>query len=250
MKKILGFFVLALLFSGFVTAENNLQLDYSVSVYDPLSRPVVDDVYCVGTTLKVNVTNHFTHKPLNNAQVTAYVNGTTMMVNTYAYNGIALVTIKAPGLYRLRIQKTTYENVLSGERYNFTFCTSTTTTTTTTTSTTTTTTTIESVSTTLPAASTTSTAPGNAPTTTTLPAESCSDGVKNQDEAGIDCGGSCGPCSQIDFTWILIAVLLFAIVGVIIYFLVKGGHKGKGAIKAHKGHANHKHHTEHIEAKK
>jgi hypothetical protein len=249
MKKILGFFVLALLFSGFVTADE-LQLDYKVSVYDPLNRPVVDDVYCVGTTLYVNVTNHFTHKPLNNAQVTAYVNGTTMMVNTYTYNGIALVNIKAPGLYRLRIWKTTYENVLSGERYNFTFCTSTTTTTSTTTSTTTTTTTIEPVSTTLSSASTTSSVPITSSMTTTLPAESCSDDVKNQDEAGVDCGGSCAPCSQMDFTGILIAVLLIAIVGVIVYFLVKGGEKDRGAGKGHKEHANHKHHAEHGEAKK
>jgi hypothetical protein len=30
---------------------------------------------------------------------------------------------------------------------------------------------------------------------TTKPAETCSDGIKNQDETGIDCGGSCNSCS-------------------------------------------------------
>jgi flagellar basal body-associated protein FliL len=53
-----------------------------------------------------------------------------------------------------------------------------------------------------------------------------------------------------DFTGILIAVLLLAVVGVIVFFLVKGGLKDKPAAKAHKEHANHKHHEGHAEVKK
>jgi hypothetical protein len=248
MKKILVLFALALLFSGIVGADK-LQMDYNVSVYDPLGRPQVNDFFCVNTTLRVNVTTHFTHKGINNAQVTAYLNGTTMVVNTYTnYNGIALVTLRDPGLYRLRIRKENYENVLAGERYNFIVCGSTSSTTTTTTSMTTTTTTIESASTTLPAASTTSTATLAASTTTTIPSESCSDGVKNQDEAGLDCGGICAPCSSLDLISIIIAFFLIVAVCVIVYFLVKGGQKGRGARIAH--HKEHEHHTSHEADKK
>ena len=31
------------------------------------------------------------------------------------------------------------------------------------------------------------------------PLMKCSDGIKNQDESGIDCGGPCKPCGKINY---------------------------------------------------
>lgn len=72
--------------------------------------------------------------------------------------------------------------------------------TTTTTSTTVTSTTTSSTSSTTgstvstTSSTTTTSTTTTSTTTTTLPPESCNDGVSNQDEVGVDCGGVCNPC--------------------------------------------------------
>lgn len=46
--------------------------------------------------------------------------------------------------------------------------------------------------------------------------EQCEDGIKNYDETGVDCGGSCGECSG-GVTWIWVIVGILVLIGFVVF---------------------------------
>ncbi|MAG50118.1 hypothetical protein CL621_00575 [archaeon] len=57
-------------------------------------------------------------------------------------------------------------------------------------------------------------------TTTTIPKPTCSDGIQNQGEQEIDCGGPCNRC-KIDFPWFTIIISVLVVILVVAFFFLR-----------------------------
>jgi len=178
------------------------------------------NVSCVNETAFVKVLGR-EEKPLKGADVDVFFDGEKIKHLRTNENGTAWFVPIEEGEYRVKVDKSGYYS--EKKTVDIPVCLPETTTTTTSSSTTitsiTTTTTVltTSTSTTVTITSTTAMV-----TTTTLQLrETCFDGIQNQGEEGIDCGGPCKPCPRgIGWLWLIPVIL---IIGALILLLMRRG---------------------------
>lgn len=72
------------------------------------------------------------------------------------------------------------------------------------------------------------TPPTSLPDTYVPPTETCSDGIKNQDEEDVDCGGVCDECGSSPLMWYVGGSVLLIIVLVLVWFFF---FRGKSEVK-------------------
>ena len=52
------------------------------------------------------------------------------------------------------------------------------------------------------------------------PTATCYDGIQNQGEEGIDCGGPCAPCAKERAKWLIPLIAFLAIAAIVIGFIL------------------------------
>ena len=183
-----------------------------------LNKPVV-----------ITITDKETGKPIRGVDVDIYLNGKGVWNLKTDKDGKTQFVPTQAGDYRIKSDRSGYhdewETIGSLSAPAFTTTSTTTTSTTTTVKTTTTTTVISTIKTTTSSIGIiTTTTPSTTATTTTTskPGETCSDGIRNQGEEGIDCGGPCAPCPGFNWLWLVPLMVL----GILVFLLVRGRKKG------------------------
>lgn len=236
---------------------------------------------CVGQTVRVAVLNYNTHKPVEQADVRFYLNGTTHIATaTTNSDGVADYSPVQAGNYGIVLVHLGYKdvafyfNVSSAcstaplgatsqppQSSSTTLSASTTssiasattllekveTTTTSSTTTSLTSTTVSAASTSSEAPSTTlaakevSTTISQSISISTVPQPTCSDGMKNQGESGIDCGGPCNACASGGSNAPILLLVVAIVLMIAVYSYLQSQKKTKRAPEEDSGHF-HKHH--------
>lgn len=187
-----------------------------------LSGGVESNVTCVNQPVVVKVVNKNVKRPLDHVLINV-IYGTDRVVDlmTPSNTGAVQFVPNSTGVYTLMLQRQNYftERV----KVDVVACSVPASTTTTFTTSTT-----EEPTTTEPATTTTSTTVASTMSTV---AETCSDGIRDQGEEGIDCGGPCRKCPSAGTDFVVVLAVAVVLLALAVLLLAGRGKKSSAKVE-------------------